>query len=206
MSTEVSRPLRSDATDNRQRILAAARVAFGSRGFDVPMREIARRAAVGLATVYRRFPTKEALFAEAFAEQLALCSAIVEQGLAEPDPWRGFSLVLERLMEAHARDRGFRALLAQLPHTADVATDRDRTLRMLLDLLHRAKESGQLREDIVLEDVILAMMANEGIQARSPELRVAASRRLAALMLQSFRVRPEPAPLPPAVRLPLPLR
>jgi AcrR family transcriptional regulator len=200
--------LRSDARDNRVRILAVARAAFAGEGLDVPIREIARRAGVGPATVYRHFPTKEALFAAAFAEQMALCSAVVEEGLAASDPWRGFCLVIEKLMEMHALDRGFsRAFTSRLPRTADYFTaDRDRTLRMLLDLVRRAKEAGGRRPDFVLEDIVLALMANEGIRAESPEMRVAASRRLAALMIQSFRANPVPAPLPPAVRLPLTAR
>jgi AcrR family transcriptional regulator len=158
---------------------------------------------VGVATVYRHFSSKEALFTEAFAEQTALCSAIVREGLAASDPWRGFRLVIEKLLEAHARDREFRAYVAQLPRTAAVTADRDRALRMLLELLRRAREAGDLRPGIVVEDIVLAMMASDGIRAESPELRAAASRRLATLMLDSFRATPASAPLPPAVRLPL---
>lgn len=66
---------------------------------------------------------------------------------------------------------------------------------MLLGLVRRAKEADDLRSDIVVEDIVLAMMANDGIRAESPEL-AAASRRLAALMLESFRATPTPAPLP----------
>lgn len=204
MTAQVVAKLRSDARDNRERILVVARAAFAAEGLDVPIREIARRAEVGVATVYRHFQTKEALLTEAFAEQLASCSAIVEEGLAASDPWSGFCLVIERLMEVHALDRGFaRAFTSQLPQAVDFAADRDRTLRMLLELVRRAKEAGPLRRDFVVEDISLALMANEGIRAESPEMRVAASRRFAALMLQSFQANPVRTPLPPAVRLPL---
>lgn len=196
--------LRSDARDNRERILTVARSAFAVQGLDVPIREIARRAEVGVATVYRHFQTKEALLTEAFAEQMASCSAIVEEGLAAGDPWSGFCLVIENLMEVHALDRGFaRAFTSRLPRAADFAADRDRTLRLLLELVRRAQEAGPLRGDFVLEDISLALMANEGIRAESPEMRVAASRRFAALMIQSFQANPVLTPLPPAVRLPL---
>lgn len=195
---------RSDARDNRARILAVARLAFATRGLDVPIREIARRAQVGPATIYRHFPTKEALLTAAFAEQLAMCSQIVEEGLAAADPWRGFSEVIERLMELHGRDRGFsRAFISRLPMSAGFATERDRTLRAMAALVRRAKESGALRPDAGLEDVILTLMANEGIRAESPELSAAASRRFAALILQSLRAGPAAAPLPPPVRLPV---
>ncbi|WP_246268872.1 TetR/AcrR family transcriptional regulator [Acrocarpospora macrocephala] len=208
MTAEVTQKLRSDARDNRLRILAVARAAFAAEGLDVPIREIARRAQVGAATVYRHFPTKEALFTEAFAEPMATCSAIVAEGMAAADPWRGFSLVIEKLMTVHALDRGFsRAFTSRLPPAVDYFTaDRDRTLRLLLQLIRRAKEAGDLRADFVLEDIVLAMMATEGIRAESSELKVAASRRLAALMIQSFRANPVPTPLPPAVRLPLSAR
>ncbi|MFQ6200839.1 TetR/AcrR family transcriptional regulator, partial [Streptomyces sp. NPDC000405] len=101
MTTEVSQ-LRSDAGDNRDRILAAARLAFTAEGFSVPVREIARRAQVGAATVYRRFPTKQALFTAAFAEEMSLCSTVVEEGLAARDPWQGLSLVTATPWSGHA--------------------------------------------------------------------------------------------------------
>jgi AcrR family transcriptional regulator len=203
----VTQKLRSDARDNRGRILAVARAAFAAEGLDVPIREIARRAEVGVATVYRRFPTKEALLAEAFAEQMAMCSAVVEEGMAAADPWRGFCLVIEKLMAVHALDRGFsRAFTSALPEAVAFSEDRDRTLALLLTLIRRAKEAGDLRADFVLEDIVLALMANDGIRAESRAMKVAASRRFAALMIQSFRANPVPAPLPPAVRLPLSAR
>ncbi|WP_061292917.1 TetR/AcrR family transcriptional regulator [Herbidospora cretacea] len=203
MTAQVGTRLRSDARDNRERILAVARLAFATEGLDVPIREIARRSGVGAATVYRHFETKEALLAEAFAEQMTACSAVVEEGLAAADPWLGFRLVVERLMEMHALDRGFARVFTSQVSQSVFAADRDRTLRMLLDLVRRAKEAGPLRRDFVLEDLVLALMANDGIRAESPEIRAAASRRFAALMIQSFMADPVPAPLPPAVRLPL---
>ncbi|WP_199817018.1 hypothetical protein [Streptomyces hygroscopicus] len=96
-----------------------------------------------------------------------------------------------------------RQVLTARSRWADFAADRDRSLRLLLDLVRRAKEAGSLQADFVLEDVSLALMANEGIRAESPGMRVAASRRFAALMIQPFQADPVPAPLPPAVRLPL---
>ena len=206
VGTEVRAKLRSDARDNRERILAVARSAFAADGLDVPIREIARRAEIGVATVYRHFPTKEALLSEALAEQMASCRAIVAAGLAADDPWQGFSQVIEELMTVHALDRGFaRAFTSRLPQVAGFEADRAHTLGLVLELIRRAKATGALREDLRLEDVSLVLMANEGIRAESPQLRVAAARRFAALILQSFQPPPTPTRLPPPVRLPLSL-
>ncbi|WUV04492.1 TetR/AcrR family transcriptional regulator [Actinoallomurus sp. NBC_01490] len=194
--------LRSDALDNRERILDAARALFAAEGLNVPMREIARRAGVGPATLYRRFPTKQLLLTEAFTDEMRACHAIVEEGLAEPDPWRGFCLLLERICEQHARNRGFTAaFMSALPDAMDFAADRERVLKSIAELAGRAKETGRLRPDWVLDDLFLMLMANRGIHAPSTAARVAASRRFAALMIQAFQVSPERSPLPPVARL-----
>lgn len=180
--------LRSDALDNRERILDAARAAFAAEGLAVPMREIARRAGVGPATLYRRFPTKEALATEAFADQLCACRDIVDEGLADPDPWHGFCLVIEKICELHARDQGFTAAFtAAFPNAMDLHADRHHALSSVAELSRRAKAAGRLRPDFVLDDLILMIMANGGIHAATPGARIAASRRFAALAIQAFR-------------------
>lgn len=175
---------RSDAQDNRDRILDAARGLFAVAGPGVPVREIARRAGVGPATVYRHFPTKQILAAEALAGRRHACRAIVDEGLADPDPWRGFCLVIEKTCELHARTRG---LAAAFPDAVDSATERRYSLDSVAELARRAKETGRLRPDFVLDDLILVIMANNGIHAPSAAARVAASRRFAALSIQAFR-------------------
>ncbi|MGV9213222.1 TetR/AcrR family transcriptional regulator [Micromonospora sp. RB23] len=188
VTEQLTRNLRSDARDNRERILEAARAMFATDGMDVPMREIARRAGVGPATLYRRFPTKEALATEAFAEQMDACRVIIDEGLADPDPWRGLCLVIEKLCELHARDRGYTtAFTAAFPHAVDLAAKRRAALAALADLTLRAKNTGHLRPDFVLDDLILILMANGGLHATSTDARVAASRRFAALAIRAFR-------------------
>lgn len=193
--------LRSDALDNRERILDAARALFSADGLDVPMREIARRAEVGPATLYRHFPTKQMLATEAFADQLRACRTIVDDGCADPDPWRGLCLVIEKICELHARDRGFsEAFMSTFPGAKDVA-GREYTVKKVAGLAQRAKDSGQLRSDFVLDDLILILMANKGIHAASTATQVMASRRFAGLAIQAFEACPQHAPLPPATRL-----
>jgi AcrR family transcriptional regulator len=180
--------LRSDALDNRERILGAARAVFAAEGLNVPMREIARRAGVGPATLYRRFPTKEMLVTEAFTDQMGACHAIVDEGLADPDPWHGFCLVIEKTCELHARNRGFTAaFMSAFPNAMDFAAGRAYALSAMAELARRARDAGHLRPDFVLDDVILVLMANRGIRATSPAAAVAASRRFAALAIQGLQ-------------------
>ncbi|WP_109527516.1 TetR/AcrR family transcriptional regulator [Nocardia aurea] len=204
MENRLPHSLRSDARDNRERILAVARTTFAEQGLDVAMREIARRAEVGPATLYRHFPTKEALVTEVFTEQMAACTAIVDEGLADPDPWRGFCRMIERVCELHARDRGFSAaFVSAFPHAIDFAADRERALGKVAELARRAKAGGKLRPDFVLDDLIMVLMANGGIRTTSPAAAAAASRRFAALLIQGMRTEPAIPPPPPAVRLPM---
>jgi AcrR family transcriptional regulator len=194
--------LRSDAVDNRERILRAARAVFAAEGLNVPMREIARTAGVGPATLYRRFPTKEMLVTEAFTDEMCACHGIVDEGLADPDPWHGFCLVIEKTCALHARNRGFTAaFMSAFPHAMDFAAGREYALSSIAELARRAQDAGHLRPDFVLDDVILILMANRGIRAASPAAAVAASRRFAALAIQALQASPGAAPLPPAARL-----
>ena len=193
---------RSDARDNRERILDAARTVFVADGLDVPIREIARRAGVGPATLYRHFPTKEILVAEAFTDQMLACKTIVDDGLADPDPWHGFCRAVERLCEIYADDRGFiAAFMAGYPRALDFAAIRRASLTGAAELLRRAQATGRLRPDIVLDDLVMTIMANNGIQASTPAGRLAAARRFAALMIDAFRNTPGTTPLPPVPRL-----
>ncbi len=190
--------------DNRERILEAARALFAAEGLNVPMREVVRRAEVGPATLYRHFPTKEILATEAFADQMRMCHVVVDEGLADPDPWRGLCSVIEKICELHSRDRGFTAaFVSAFPKAVDFTADRDYALKAIAELAGRAKDTGRLRSDFVLDDLILMLMANNGIQAASPAAQVAASRRFAALVIQSFQAVPEQVPLPPVARLAL---
>jgi AcrR family transcriptional regulator len=199
VSSEVRESRRSDARDNRVRVLQAAREAFAAGGLQVTIREIARRSGVSAATIYRHFGAKDELLSAAFADQTASCSSILQEGLDAQDAWAGFCLAFDRLVTVHALDRGFaRGFTTRLAPGAEATTDRDRTTAMLMSLIRRAQRDGSMRSDLRLQDVVVALMAHEGIRAGSPAQHVAASRRLAALLLQSFRANPVVTPLPPA--------
>ena len=125
--------------------------------------------------------------------------------LADPDPWRGLRCLIEDICELHARSRGFAdAFMTAFPEADDFVEERQRTLRAVEDLARRAQRSGHLRSGFVVDDLMLMLMAHQGIQNAPPETRLAASRRFAAYFIEAFRARPEPrvpAPLPPAPHL-----
>ncbi|MGA4981737.1 TetR/AcrR family transcriptional regulator [Streptomyces cellulosae] len=203
MPTEVPHhPVRSDARDNRARILEAARTVFGEEGLGAPMREVARRAGVGPATLYRHFPAKRDLLAQTFAEQRRACRTAVLDALADPDPWHGFCDLIERVCELHAHSRGFAdAFMTAFPEAMDFAEDRERTLRAVTELARRARETGRLRPEFVVDDLVLILMAHRGLQDTPRTARVAASRRYAAYVIEAFRAPEATTPLPPAARL-----
>lgn len=203
MSTGTSRLLRSDAAENRGRIVEVARELFAARGLDVQMATIARRAGVGVATLYRRFPTKESLISEAFADQFDTCLGAVDEALADPDPWHGLCTAIEKICAMQAVDRGFSAaIMAAFPDAFDIERARSRAVRGVAELVERAKQAGQLRADFVPDDLTLVLMANNGIVAATPEATLAASRRLVAYLLNSFRAG-QSGPLPPPAELDL---
>ncbi|GHC80624.1 TetR family transcriptional regulator [Nocardiopsis terrae] len=202
MPTESSRKPRSDALHNHHRILGTARTSFAAGGLDVSMTEIARRAGVGIATLYRHFPAKSDLVIEVFTDQITECVAAIDRALADPDPWHGFRTVIEQLCELQAVDRGLTTvLLASVPDITVFEQERVRVENALAELARRAKAVGRLRPDFVRDDLTLVMMANSGITADSGEDALAASRRLAAYLVQAFQAVPERHPLPPAPRL-----
>ncbi|MFJ4838080.1 TetR/AcrR family transcriptional regulator [Streptomyces sp. NPDC088746] len=193
--------LRADARENRERILRAAREAFAAQGIDVPVAAVARRAGVGVATLYRRFPTRDALVTEAFAEELTHCVSVLDEGLADPDPWRGFCTVIEQVCLMQAVDRGFtQAFLTEFPGQAGFAFERTRAEERLALLVQRAKDAGGLRRDFDPSDITLLLLANCGVAVGSGEEAAAASRRLAAYLLHAFRA-DGATPLPPPASL-----
>lgn len=192
--------LRIDARENRHRIVEAARRLFAEKGIDVPMAAIAREAKVGMATLYRRFPTRQELLAEVFAEQFARCAAVVEAALEDPDAWQGLHTAVEGLAAMQADDHGFSAaFVEQLPQESVIEEKMRQGVAGFRQLVHRAKKSGQLRRDFAFDDLALVLMANGGVVQHAPNS-AAASRRLIGYLLDSFRTDGTARrPLPPPV-------
>ena len=182
------RPLRRDAERNRQRILLAAAEVFTQRGLDATLDDVARQAGVGVGTVYRRFPDKESLVAELFADRIDAMVAVAEQALAAPDPWQALVSYLEYAAETMASSIGLRQLMMFATYGRDrVAYARERMRPVVTKLVERAQEAGVLREDFSATDVpLIAYMLGAAAEYASyaqPEI----WRRYLALIIDGLR-------------------
>lgn len=153
----VARP-RADALRNRERIVAAAREMFVEFGAEVPFDEIARRAGVGNATVYRNFPDRDALAREVVCSVMDRTSEWVEEALAvDGDAFEALSGFVH-----FAADERIGALCPMLSENfdqnhPDLVAARDRITDLLQQLMARARDAGQLRPDVELGDVMIAV-------------------------------------------------
>jgi AcrR family transcriptional regulator len=147
------RPLRADAERNRQRILRAAAEVFTARGLQASLDDVARQAGVGVGTVYRRFPDKEALAEALFEERIGIIVGLAEEALAHPDSWEGLVTFLRKAGELLASDRGLREILMFARHGKDrVDRGRTRMQPVVTALVERAQRDGNVRGDLAPTD------------------------------------------------------
>ncbi len=157
--THSERPLRRDAERNRQRILEAAREAFAEEGLSVTLDEIARRAGVGVGTVYRRFPDKEQLIDALFEDQIALFVSLADECLCDVDPWEGLVRFLEQACHVHACDRGLKEVVLSGAHGLErVKRGRELMYPIVTRLVERAQADGALRPDVKPTDMPLLQL------------------------------------------------
>lgn len=191
--------LRVDAERNRERILAAAREVFAEQGLDAATNEVARRAGVGIATLFRRFPSRGDLVDAVFREKMTAYAAAVEAALADTDSWRGFTGFIDAICRMQADDRGFAEVLTlTFPSAKGLEADRRKAGAQLGALIARAKATGHLRADFAHQDVPLILMANAGVVTATRDTAPDAWRRLVGYLLQSFAAdAAQPLPAPP---------
>jgi AcrR family transcriptional regulator len=149
------KPLRADARRNRERILRAARAVFADRGMDAQIDDVARRAKVGVGTVYRHFPTKEALLDALVRERFEEIAGYAQEALVREDPWEGFCELIWRAAERNAIDRAFCEMLAGSDQSAVV--EETGLAGSTEELMERAKAQGKMRADATLMDVQIMM-------------------------------------------------
>lgn len=186
--------MRTDAERNRRRVLAAARDLFAARGLGVSFGEIAEHARVGVGTVYRRFPDREALLDELYEELVDEWAKLFEEGAGTTaDPWRTLVEVHERALELWAANRGLMETLLGSPQaSARSARQRARLYPLAERLLVRARNAGQVRPDATTADLGVAMLMVAAVieagEAVDPEL----WRRYLSLALAGLRAHGAP--------------
>ncbi len=187
MSATDARPLRADARRNRDRLLDAAVRAFSRDRPEVTLDAIAKDAGVGIGTLYRHFPTREALIEAAYRNELArLCDAVAELLQAMP-PDQALRAWMDRFVDYMTTKRGMadalRAVIASGGNP--YAQSRDRLIAAITTLLRAAAAAGAIRPDIEPADV-LAGLSGVSLAAGEPAQRDQA-RRLLDLLMDGLR-------------------
>ena len=183
-----ARPMRSDARRNRERVLAAAEAVFSEMGLRAQIEEVARRAGVGVGTVCRHFPTKQALV-EAVLE--AMYESLLHDALRaseHADPGEAFRTFVFALSEFQGRHRALAEHMAteiQLPSAAQSV--RDALRQAIGGLVTRAQEAGAIRSDIGPADVALLFSGVAHATALAGDLQPVLRRRYVALILDGLR-------------------
>ena len=178
---ELSRPLRADARRNRERILKAARAVFSAHGRDAHLEDVARRAKVGVGTVYRHFPTKDALLEALAREQFDLLTQWAQEAELEADPWAAFHAMIWRGAELQASDRALMEAVAEFKPS--VARQAEELHAAIERLMQRAQAQGTMRADASGEDVQLIMCGLGSVMQMSGE----GWRRYLTVMLDGLR-------------------
>jgi AcrR family transcriptional regulator len=153
-----ARPLRADARRNRERIVRAAREVFARQGGEAQIDDIARAACVGVGTVYRHFPHKDALLGELVAERFRLMADNAEHALEVEDPWEAFAGMLRTNAQFCAGEIGVQQALSRGPDAWEYAAPEIERLRdTAAELIVRAQRAGVMRGDFTVDDIPMLM-------------------------------------------------
>lgn len=193
------RPLRADAARNREKILAAAAQVFAERGLEATLDDIADAAQVGVATVYRRFPDKDALVLALFEDVIDDLAVLAARAGASENSWEGFVSFLEVMLERQCANRGLRDVFVGSPY----ARERMEAAKLRIGpafsaLVARAQADGYLRDDVTEADILaIEMMISTLGAAKGDD--AALWRRHLAIALDGLVVRRDvPRELPPS--------
>jgi AcrR family transcriptional regulator len=190
------RPLRADARRNRTRVLEAATACFADGGDAVPIDEVARRAGVGVGTVCRHFPTKQALVDAVVEDMVISLVARARVALEAPDPGTAFEVFVHELADAQARHRALAEQMAANPELPAAAQAAKAELRAALrELVDRAQRVGAVRDDVSPADISLLFVGMAGVTSIAGEAKPELRARYVTLLLDGLR---------PAAASPLP--
>lgn len=153
------RPLRADAKRNLERILASARALFAERGASAQMEDIASHAGVGIGTLYRRFPTKEALVTELVRERFQDFAVIAAECESIEDPYEALATMMRRQAESAEGDVAFQLAMLQLDDFKWEGIEEDKAAlnAIVSRVIKRAQDAGLVRADLRMEDYGMMM-------------------------------------------------
>ena len=151
---------RADAVRNRERVLEAAKAVFSAGGPDASLEAVARRAGVGIGTLYRHFPTREALYEAVYRREVEHLGDLADQLRNDPKPVDALRRWLHSIVEFVATKKGMSAALALAAHGSQELNSysRDRLTKAAGGLLDRAVAAGEIRADVSPEDLIRALV------------------------------------------------
>ncbi len=182
------RGLRADAQRNLELILEAAAEAFAEKGHEAGVADIAKRAGVGQATIFRRFETKDDLIAAVFERKIAQIHEAVLAALRKRSAWDGLRELMAFATELQMRDRGFFQAQAErlidLPH---IQAQKQAIREDASELVARAKAEGSLREDITPEDIFALACAAASATSMAPSPNPKAAKRYLQVMTDGMR-------------------
>ncbi|WP_405526002.1 TetR/AcrR family transcriptional regulator [Streptomyces avidinii] len=188
-------PLRKDAARNWERIVAVARTLV-DEGTPMQLNDVARRAGLGVGTVYRHFATPEALLETVATPCLEALAACGEQALADSDPWRALQTFLTRTAEAQVTDASLAPVTAAVEDALPRTTELKSSVRTAGGtLLDRARRSGAIRPDLAPADLVPLMCGiayAAQVHGGAPADRIDAVHRYLATLLEGLRAAPSP--------------
>jgi AcrR family transcriptional regulator len=183
----VERPQRSDARRNRERVLSAAESLFAEQGLRAQVEEVARRAGVGVGTVCRNFPTKQALIEAVLADMYDSLLAAAHDALADDDPGHAFESYVRSLAAFQARHRALAESMASAVDLPATQPTRAALRAAITELVARAQTAGAVRADVGPADVTLLFSAIAHTSAIGGGLRPDLRERYLAIALDGLR-------------------
>ena len=190
VSEETERQLRADARRNRERILQSARAAFAESGADAQIDDVARHAGVGVGTVYRHFPTKQALLTELVRQTFRLFTGWAREAReAGGEPFELIEGLLRRIAETAAGDAGVQyALTSSAAQAArsEAQAEQDELIAVIAELIERARRAGTIRPGIEATDIAMLICGVVSVMGPRPGFDW---RRHLDLVIDTLRVR-----------------
>lgn len=180
--------MREDARRNRERLIEAATEVFSEQGLGASLGEVARRAGVGEATLYRRFPARADLYAAVYEQAQETIRGFGEEALRVEDGWAALYGYLERACEFAGDNRAVADLMvAGAPDGPSPVDGWERNMANLTELVDRARRQGSLRPEVSVQDVLVALYSVDLMIAACAGVAPEAWRRQLAFTMNGLR-------------------